>query len=412
MKSISFMGRSIPVAPLCLIFLASSLWPEMELLVPSLPAMKVAFGVTDGEIQQLLTANFVGFLCGVLLAGALCDSWGRKKTILWGMALYLCASAFAIWAGDFSLLMGARFMQGLAVTAPIVAGSALLMDLTAGPGQIAWISFSTAMITICMAVAPLVGAWINVRFGFQGNLWAIFLMGLFGVIPMLAVPETLPPEKRKALRLRPLILGYSAIIRNTRFMTLSVAMCVLAAAYWIYSGVSALYMVDFLHMDQALFGNYQAPIVGAFACFSLCINWFYKRWGLFPCLKAGIFSMCLGTVTLLTLALVGIEDARLTTIFMMCFVAGMVPVNSLLIPSAINQLPVDLQGSGQSMIQGLRLFIASLGTGLLGIVYQGPFLPVAMILFTAFACGSFLIWIGRSYIEDSPDNNQVIGGGH
>ena len=382
----------------------------MELLVPSLPAMKEAFGVSDGEIQQLLTANFVGFLCGVLLAGALCDSWGRKKTILWGMVLYLGASLLAIAADSFSLLMVARFIQGLAVTAPIVAGSAMLMDLTAGPSQITWMSLSTAGITICMAIAPLLGAWINVRFGFRGNLWGIFLMGLVGGVPMLAIPESLPPGKRKPLQLDTLVKGYVSVLRDGRFMSLSITLCMLAAAYWIYSGVSALYMVDYLKMDPALFGRYQGPIVASFSFCSLSISWCYKRWGLSRCLWVGFFAMFLGTGALLTLSLVGIEDARYTTIFMMCFAAGMVPANSLLFPSALNQLPPDLQGSGQSMIQGIRLFIASLGTGILGVVYTGPFLPVAILLFVAFAGSSILLWTSRRSLIEDPEQKVIVIG--
>ncbi len=411
MKSISILGRTIPVAPLCLILLSASLWPEMELLVPSLPAMKDAFGVTDGEIQQLLTANFVGFLCGVLLAGALCDSWGRKKTILWGMFFYLSASLAAAWAESFSLLMAARFIQGLAVSGPIIAGGAMIMDTTAGPNQVTWMTLSMASITVCMAIAPLLGAWINVEYGFRGNLWAIFWMGLIGILPIiLLVPETLPVEKRKKLRLRPLVKGYLFVLQSRRFMSFAIAFCSLAAAYWIYSGVSALYMVDYLHMDQALFGKYQGPIVAAFSFASLTISWFYKRWGLHRCLWGGFFLMLLGTTVLLTLAILRIENAVLTTIFMMCFAAGMVPANSLLFISALNGLPEDLQGSAQSMVQGLRLFIASLGTGILGLVYTGPFLPVAVILFITFAGSSVLLWTSRRWLVE--DTSQPVGGGH
>jgi MFS family permease len=144
MQHFLLWARRLPLAPLALTLLGASLWPEMELLVPSLPAMKNHFGVSEGEIQQLLSTNFIGFLCGIFLAGPLCDSLGRKRVCIWGALLFLLASLGAALSGDFFGLMLARFLQGLTVTAPIIAGSALLMELSSGRGQIYWMSMSSA----------------------------------------------------------------------------------------------------------------------------------------------------------------------------------------------------------------------------------------------------------------------------
>ena len=81
MKNIYLLGKVLPIAPLSLILLGAMLWPEMELIAPSLPAIKLFFGVTDAMVQNLLSANFIGFFIGVLFAGPLCDSIGRKKLV-------------------------------------------------------------------------------------------------------------------------------------------------------------------------------------------------------------------------------------------------------------------------------------------------------------------------------------------
>lgn len=413
MQSQRIDGRVLSFTPICLILLASCLWPEMELLVPSLPTMKAVFQVNDGEIQQLLTANFLGFLCGVLLTGGLCDSWGRKKTIVWGLVLYLFASLAAVFVDSFSWLMLLRFIQGLAVTAPIVAGTAMLMDVTAGPSQITWMAISSATVTICMAGAPLLGAWINVNFGYKGNLLAIFIMGLIGGAPVLLLSETLAPEKRKRFNLQSLMHGYGQVIRHQTFMMMVLPICVFAAAYWVYTGVSALYMVDYLKMDPALFGTYQGPIVGAFSVCSLGMSIFHTKWGARRSLWIGFFSMLIANIGLVMFALLGIESALFTTIAMMLYVAGMVPSNSILFPIAINQLPADQQGSGQSIVQGLRLVFASLGTGLLGLIYTGPFTPVAFLLLTAFCIGTYFIWKTRHrFAPELARQQHIMPSGH
>ena len=123
MKNFNLFGRAWPIAPICLTFLASTLWPEMELLAPSLPAIKDFFNISDALVQNLLSFNFFGFFMGVLFAGPLCDNLGRKKTCVIGTLLFLIASLMACFSNDFYLLTLARFLQGITVTAPIIETS-------------------------------------------------------------------------------------------------------------------------------------------------------------------------------------------------------------------------------------------------------------------------------------------------
>jgi len=126
----------IAIVPFALIVLGCGFWPEMEILVPSLPDMRHAFGAAEAEIAQLLTVNFVGFLLGVLFVGPLCDSWGRKKLLIISVLVYLVASVVCALSQGLMLLMVARFVQGMAMTGPVVAGAVLMMESVRGPRMI------------------------------------------------------------------------------------------------------------------------------------------------------------------------------------------------------------------------------------------------------------------------------------
>lgn len=412
MQRVSLRLRTLPLAPLSLIVLGSSLWPEMELLVPSLPAMKAHFGVDEGQIQALLSTNFFGFIIGVLFAGPLCDAWGRKKICIIGAVLFLLASAAAPFATSLDTLLTIRFLQGLTMCGPIIAGSAMLLELTHGKAQIFWMATSSASISLCMAGAPLLGAVINSSFGFSANLWAIFIAGAIGIVPvMLFVPESLACEKRSPFKVSSVFAGYWQLLKNPRFFGLAIAISGLPAAFWVYSGVSSLYMVDHLQIAPELFGRYQGPIVGIFAVLSIAITRIERRLSFASCLIIGFLLMLVGIIALVTLSLAGMDSAVLTTIFMMFFVGGMVPVNALLFPSALNELPQTLQGSGQSMIQALRLTLAAIGTSILSFTYHGPFLPIALILAVTFIiCWALVYKLRHSLV--TPANNQVVNAGH
>jgi DHA1 family bicyclomycin/chloramphenicol resistance-like MFS transporter len=413
-KFVFFCERyGIALIPLCLILLACGLWPEMELLVPSLPDMKRVFDVQDSHIQQLLTVNFVGFLIGVLIAGPLCDSAGRKTVLLFGAIGYLLASLASALTTDFTLLMGCRFFQGLFMTGPVIAGSVLLLEATSGVKQVFWMSLGNSAVTFCMAAAPLVGSWINSDFGYKGNLWGILLLGFVGILPSLFfVSESLHEDKKKRLNLFLLFKGYMTLLKDWRFISLAVPICSLAAAYWIYVAISALYIVDHLGIPASSFGRYQGPIVGFFSLVSLCSSKLMQRFGLIRCLKGGVALMATGCFLLFGMSLLSLEHALYTTLFMMLFVGGMAPVCSLLFPQSVAHLPSELQGNAQAMINAIRLLFASTGTFILGFVYSGPLLPVSCMLLLIFLMSVCLLWKGRKFIEENQQNSHIIGGGH
>lgn len=408
MKNSSFFNDRSIWLPICLILLACGLWPEMELLVPSLPSLKRVFAVDDGQIQQLLTANFCGFLLGVLLAGPLCDSIGRRVVLIYGSVSYLIISMFCALTDQFSFLMIARFLQGFAMTGPVIAGGVILFEMTSGSRQVFWMSLTNSAVTFCMAMAPIIGTWVNAQLGFKGNLWAIFILGCLGIIPAsIFAPESLKVENRHPLVLRTLLEGYITLIKDWRFMCLALPVCALAAAYWVYVGVSALYMVDYLGIEPTSFASYQGPIVGCFSIISLASSWLLKKFGLSRCLKFGIALMFTGCLLLFAMSVNKADAAQATTIFMMLFVGGMAPVCSMLFPYSMNHLPAKLQGNAQAMIQALRLLFASLGTFILGFVYDGPLLPVATIMLIILLASTVLLWMARGFIEE--DQQIAVG---
>jgi DHA1 family bicyclomycin/chloramphenicol resistance-like MFS transporter len=409
MKKI-FCGRKLPLVELSVILLGIVLWPEMELLVPSLPNMMEYFLVSEGQIQQVLSVNFLGFIFGVILAGPLCDSLGRRKITILGMLLFLLASLWASMASSLGMIMTARFFQGFFVTGPIIGPSTMLLEKTSGQARVFWMSMSSASITFAMASAPLVGAIINEFYGFRGNLWAIFVLGFLGFLPFVFLAkETLPKEKAVKLDPKFFVKNYLSILKKREFMRLAIAVSTLPAAFWIYSGVSSLYLINYLGLKENLFGLYQAPITGIFAILSLSISFIAKKLGKKLSLKIGFLLMLVSSISLLLMSILGQESIFGTTILMMLYVGGMVPANSLLFPEALSKLTIELQGSGQAMIQILRLLFSLLGTASLGLFYTGPFMPIAIILALLFLVSSFLIYQERENLIEHDNSVPMIG---
>ena len=65
---------------------------EADIYVSAFPQMIKYFDVAENEIQLVLSINFLGLCLASLIAGPLSDSFGRRKVILYGLALLAISS--------------------------------------------------------------------------------------------------------------------------------------------------------------------------------------------------------------------------------------------------------------------------------------------------------------------------------
>ena len=79
------------------------------------------FGLSDLEVGAVVSAPGFGVIFALLATGYFCDRLGRKKTLLIIAALYLVSAVCSVLAPDFTSLVAARFLGGLAFTSLSVA---------------------------------------------------------------------------------------------------------------------------------------------------------------------------------------------------------------------------------------------------------------------------------------------------
>ncbi len=90
----------------------------------ALPAIQRSLHYTSAELTWVVNAYLISYGSFLLLAGRLGDLIGRRRVFLAGVALFTVASALCGFARSQSLLIVARFLQGLGgagATAAIVA---------------------------------------------------------------------------------------------------------------------------------------------------------------------------------------------------------------------------------------------------------------------------------------------------
>src|SRR4051794_1103586 len=108
-----------------------------DMYLPSLPAIAAGLEATTGQTQLTLSAFLLGFAAGQFFYGPISDRIGRKPVLLFGLGLFTLASLICALSPNIETLIGARFLQALGASGPIVLGRAIVRDFYEGPRAVA-----------------------------------------------------------------------------------------------------------------------------------------------------------------------------------------------------------------------------------------------------------------------------------
>lgn len=212
------------IAMLALIF--ASIAFSIDSMLPSLP--EIAHELTPDDVnraQLVLTAFVAGLGGGLFIAGPLSDAFGRKPVIVLGFAIYAMGAIAAVFAPSLEMLLAARVLQGIGGAGPRIVSLALVRDLYQGREMARITSFVMMIFILVPAVAPSLGAGIIHFAGWRGVFGAFVVLAVIGSLWLgLRQVETLPPARRRPLRLSSLMSGAREVLAHKQVRLVTVVM--------------------------------------------------------------------------------------------------------------------------------------------------------------------------------------------
>lgn len=195
----------------------------IDMYMPGLPVIAAAFDTDVGAAQLTLVAFFLALAVGQPIYGPLTDAFGRRSPLIYGLILFVAAGIGCVFAPNIETLIALRFVQGFGICSTAVIVRAVIRDLYTGAEAARLLALTFLLLGISPLLAPLAGSFFLAYFSWQSVFWVFAAVGLLGLgLTLLLLPETLPPEKRDRRSLFRAFSGYGGLIRDRRFMALTV----------------------------------------------------------------------------------------------------------------------------------------------------------------------------------------------
>ena len=227
----------------------------IDTYLPAFAAIRLALDASPLQLQQTLSAYLFGFAFMSLFHGSLSDGFGRRPVVLWGLAVFMLASAGCALSQSIEQLVFFRALQGLSAGAGIVVSRAVIRDMFPPSQAQKVMSQVTIFFGIAPAIAPIVGGWLAEHLGWHSVFWFLTLVSVFlWLANWRLLPETLVAEQRQPLNFRYLLRGYWALGSSGRFLLLALASGVPFNGMFLYVLSAPAFLGEHLGLAPTQFG--------------------------------------------------------------------------------------------------------------------------------------------------------------
>ncbi len=213
---------------------------SIDALLPALPEIGAALGVTNNNDNQLLiTMIFLGLGFGQLIFGPLSDSFGRKRIVYIGFIVFVIASMICVSTKSFEIMIFGRILQGIGLSSPRTLSIAIVRDTYSGNYMAKILSIVVMVFILVPVIAPTLGQFLLNFYNWE----SIFYVNLlFGVAVMVwfwkRQPETLPSERRIKFTPRIFINGTKEFLKHKDAVAFTFVSGFITGSFMVYLSTS------------------------------------------------------------------------------------------------------------------------------------------------------------------------------
>ncbi len=364
--------------------------------MPALPTMSQYFGKPINLLEITLTIYFLGVAVGQFLGGPLSDSYGRKKVAMLGLFLFATSSILAVFVTDVYYLWVLRFLQAIGGGFASVVNMAFVRDWFEGKDVARISSLISMIMMLAPLVAPVIGTFLLIHYGWQ----SIFIfMFLFSLLVLIAFSLFMPESRHHSfitnkLTFRQVKVSYSTIFSSPKavFLVLCSSFSI-AGMFTFLTGASFMY-IDFFGVDVSNFPLYFGANVVLNVILTMLNYRLVKRIEPEKLLQAGLLLQFVSGIALLIAVLQPNPSLWFVFISIILFVGSLGLVFSNLIAIILNQFH-QISGSANAVIGVVRFAFSGLIGSSLALFHTGDLVPLGGIMFACTLVANLMFIVSK-----------------
>ena len=352
----------------------------IDMYLPALPTITADLASSAAAVQLTLTGTLAGLGLGQLLVGPLSDAYGRRRPLLAGVALHIVASVLCVIAPNLAVLGTLRVVQGLGAAAAGVVAMAVVRDLFDGLAFAKLFSRLMLVLGAAPILAPTLGGIVLNWTSWRGVFAVLAAFGVAMIIVgTLALPETLPPERRRSGGVRGTLRDYGRLFTDRAYLGLIVVAGLAMAAMFAYvAGSSFVFQQQYGLTEQQFGFTFGAGAVGLIAATQVNVR-LLRRWTPAQILVAALGFGAVAGLVLLLFAATGAGGLAgvLAPLWLVIAAAGLAMPNA---PALALSRHGEAAGTASALLGAVQFSVGALAAPLVGLLGVGA---VAMALVVA-----------------------------
>lgn len=318
-----------------------------------LPAMPVMAKDLQGNAELTITGFLIGFCLAQLIWGPISDHFGRRLPLIIGMVLFIIGSTGCALSTDISQIVFWRVFQALgACTGPMLA-RAMIRDLFSRTRAAQMLSTLTIVMAIAPIIGPLLGGQMIKFTTWHAIFWLLTAIGVFMLLSLYWLPETLPTERRVSTSLSGAFRTYCRLLSNVNFMKFTLCLTFYYVAVYAFIAGSPFVYITHFNVDPQHYGwLFAVNIVGVMGL-SAVNRRLVQRYPLETLLKGAVLIAAIASLVLAVATKLNVGGIALiaTAIFILFSMNGIIAATAT--AAALDTAP-DAAGSASALIGSLQ----------------------------------------------------------
>jgi MFS transporter, DHA1 family, multidrug resistance protein len=321
--------------------------------VPSIPAIAQRLDTSVARVQLTFVGYLLAFAISMLVLGPLSDRYGRRRTVLYGLALSALSSIACAASPSIGFLIAARVLQGIGACAGMVVGRAITREIW-GPAAAAQVIAGRAIAaTLMQAGAPLLGGYLQQWFGWRANFAAVAVLACFAMVLMIRyVPDRgAAPAARSAGQ--GMLASYRTLIGTRRFLGYALSAAGAHAGFHIFAAGAPAVLIGSFGISPEQYGYYAALPPMGFLVGSFVSNRLTTRLGVNGLITIGTTVLIPAGFVMVALALLHVSSPYVVIgpMIFVCCGSGLITPNAAAGSLGVNPRIVGAASGLGSFIQ-------------------------------------------------------------